>query len=109
MPRVGDSLLRQSSRKISEQLRAPVRERSISQGHKCIRSVPVEVALRHGRVRVSLAPQVTSDISAIFEEQSVRLVLRMTLEKDEQALSLLSESVDTPILGAREDAIAASR
>ena len=83
--------------------------RSLSQRRQDVPRLRVEVALRHRRICLSLPTKVTSDISAIFEQQSIDFILRMTLEKDEQALSLLHERVDAPIFGPRENSITAIR
>ena len=67
--------------------------------------VLVEIALRHRRIGVALAPEEAADIAAIFEQQRDRLVFRMALEEHEQALSLLHERVDArrpPTASARD-------
>src|SRR5438876_534312 len=67
----------------------------------------VEIAVRHGRVRVSLSPEKAPDITAILEQQRRGVILRMTLEEHEEALSLLHEGVDPRALRPRQHAIAA--
>src|SRR5207249_8406677 len=106
-PRTRHSFPRQGSRELREQLLTPSQQRSLSHGGQCLDGLFVEVALRHRRVGLSLAPEEAPDIPAIFEQQCIRFIFRMALEKDEQALCLLHERVDARMLRPREHPIAA--
>ena len=49
--------------------------------------------MRHRRIDLTLAREKTLEIPAVFKQQSFGLVLRMSLEKDEETLSLLYERI----------------
>ena len=65
-----------------------------------------EVALRHLRVLVALATQIAANVAVILAQQRVRIVFRMTLQKDKQALTWLDEEIGTRKRRVREDLIA---
>src|SRR5439155_8371148 len=67
-PRTRHSFRRQGSRELREQLLTPIQQRSLSHGGQCLDGLLVEVALRHRRGGLSLAPEERPDISAVIRE-----------------------------------------
>src|SRR5437879_5122298 len=104
-PRVRHLASRQGGWEIRQKLFAAIRQRPLSQGRQHGDGPLVEIALRHRRVGLPLAPEEAPDVPPILEQQTVRLVLRVTLKEDKQASSLLDERVDAS-LRPREHAIA---
>src|SRR6202035_4861685 len=80
-------------REIRERLFAAIGHCPCPQNGQRSRGILVEIALRHGTVRVSFPIEEPPDISSIFEQQRSGLIFRMALEEDEQILSLFYERV----------------
>ena len=78
-----------------------------SQGHQCLRGFAVEVAAWYGRVGIAFPSQVAPDIATVLEQQGVRIVLRVTLEEDEQAIALFDKRIDAGLFATREQRVAA--
>src|ERR1700676_1733625 len=70
----------------------------------------VEIPLRYRRADLVFAAEEAADVPAVFAEQALGLVLRMSLEVDEEALLLLlDEAADAGVRRLRQDRVAAVR
>src|SRR2546427_7618380 len=78
-PRVGDSSGREVSWELREQLLAPIRQRSLSDGAQCRDGAVVEIAPWHRRGGGSLPPAGGRYISTILKQQPRRAPLPLPL------------------------------
>src|SRR5579871_2322957 len=84
-PGSGDPLRHAGRRKIADRLSAAVRLRTVAEAVQHLLCFRIEIALRHARISIALGFQITADITPILAQQRVGFILRMALEKNEQA------------------------
>ena len=69
-------------------------------------SLVIEIAARHLRVAVSLTGEKPCTVSAILAEQGGRVVLRVSLQENEQTVFVLDKNVGACLGRPRHDAVA---
>src|ERR1700733_2757447 len=86
----------------------PIGQNSSSEIVEKLRGHSIEIPLWHGGIRLPFLAKKSLDISAVFLEQSLGSILRMTLEMYEQALLLdLHESVHATLGRLRQHLVTA--
>src|SRR5215472_10787198 len=107
VPCIGEAFFHKRSREVRQAQLSRVGYGALVESSQKSGGLAVKVALRHARIRCALASEITPDIAAIFKQQSVRIILRMALQQDEQAFPLFDENIGSSAADAREQAVSA--
>src|ERR1700731_1570065 len=108
-PRALQPGVKLAKRETGDEMLAAVDERTLPERRRDRRRFAVEIIQRQAWIIVALAPQVAADVAAVFAQRRLRLVFRVALEEEVEALVLPREHIDAGDRRAGENAIAASR
>jgi len=102
MPSVLDAGLSQGCCNFLQQICTLVRNSPFLKYSQFRRGLLIKVSIRYQWISIRFSSEVTSNVSAVLEQQGIRFIFWMTLEEDKEASFLLDECINAYIRRTRE-------